>query len=448
MYASFTTEIIKMVNQDLEKKIVICLMQSVEIDNDLKLALMKLKEQYFYKPIHKDIFKLLLSRYNENKSLHFIDVIANAPDDNDIYMILHDYFSDSVNGFYKLYDTDIDLLIASYHLRERVNQNEKLLKEIKNHFEPQEALKRYTSQLANIANFTDYQSNGVSLAEAAEKHYNDKDNKIERVETGIYHFDAMLGGGFMAGTLATFAAGAGVGKTYLAVFLYDAILKRNPEQQGLFFSLEMRHQDIIERQKATRLNKIYKSFNDEEHIKATQELMLTKGRIYDTSIAPDCSDLDYICNTARIEHAKTPLKVVVIDYMTAIETSKRFDRDDLKYKYIASKLAKLAIDLGCLIITLVHINRNPAQRAIDDRVPRPSDETQSQGAHVSSSYWFGLDRPFLHTHSDRDKNTFIIACRKNRYGNEFIAQTMFNAGLFSSNFGYYTQQEKTNPSDY
>jgi len=430
---------------DLEKKILICLLS--DYDNQCtKKIMLSLKKDYFLNPLHRDIYKLLLQQFENNQPTNFIDFLCVIPkNDNDMYTTINNYLIDSTNNVYIFYDDDIDKLSSSYYLRIKCDSLAKIVDEAKKSTNPQDTLNSLSANLANIAQISGVKTSGLTLAQAAEAHHYDK-TKQDKIKT-VQQLDNFTGG--FNPSLATFAAGAGVGKTFLAIYLFDNILRNYPESQGLFFSLEMTYKDIIERQKAVRANKIYKRLSEQEMDAITIELMQAKGRIYDISIAHDCTDIDFICNTARLEHAQTPVKVIVVDYMTAITTTKRFERDDLKYKYIAQRLAQLAVQLNCLVINLIHINRNNNLRSIDERCPNASDEIASQGSYIVSGYWFGLDRPYLHTNYEKDKNRFVIALRKNRFGNySGMMETCFNAGLFGATFVEYTPVEKKSKDDY
>ena len=430
---------------DLEKKLLICLL--VDYDNQYtKKIILSVKSEYFYNPTHRDIFKLILKQHDTNQPTNFIDFLCAIPkNDNDMYTTVNNYLIDSTNNVYIFYDDDIDKLSASYYLRIKCESLTKLVHEAKNSTNPHDTLKDISTNLATIAQLSDVKTQGLTLAQAAEAHHYDK-TKQDKIKT-IPQLDNLTGG--FNPSLATFAAGAGVGKTFFAIYLFDNILRNYPSNQGLFFSLEMTYREIIERQKAIRANKVYKRLSEQEQDSVTIDLMKAQGRIYDISIAHDCTDIDFICNTARLEHAQTQVKVIVVDYMTAITTTKRFERDDLKYKYIAQKLAQLAIELNCLVINLIHINRNSNLRSVDDRCPNAGDEIASQGSYIVSSYWFGLDRPYLHTNYDKDKNRFILALRKNRFGTfTGMLETCFNAGLFGTPFVEYAPVEKKSKDDY
>lgn len=430
---------------DLEKKILICLL--ADYDNQYtKKIMLSIKSDYFYDPTHRDIYKLLQSQFENSRPTNFIDFLCVIPkNDNDMYTTVNNYLIDSTNNVYIFYDDDVDKLSASYHLRIKCESLTKLLHEAKNSTNPSDTLKSLSFNLANVAQLSDVKTMGLTLAQAAEAHHYDKSLQ-DKIKT-IPQLDILLGG--FNPSLATFAAGAGVGKTFFAVYLFDNILRNYPDSQGLFFSLEMTYKEIIERQKAVRANKVYNRLSEKEMDAVTMDLMQAKGRIYDVSIARDCTDIDFICNTAKLEHAQTQVKVIVIDYMTAITTPKRFERDDLKYKYIAQRLARLAIELNCLVINLIHINRNSNLRTADDRCPNAGDEIASQGSYIVSGYWFGLDKPFLHTNYEKDKNRFLVALRKNRFGTfNGVLETCFNAGLFGAPFVEYAPMEKKSNDQY
>src|SRR5690606_23206305 len=119
-------------------------------------------------------------------------------------------------------------------------------------------------------------------------------------------------------------------------------------------------------------------------------------KIYDTATTPMCSDIDYILTTARLKAMEKPISVIVVDYLGLVQNRGQFERNDLKQADITTKLAKLAMELNCVVIALSQINRASSSRAKDDQCPYPSDAADSSGSHRSSTLWLGVNRPELY----------------------------------------------------
>ena len=125
------------------------------------------------------------------------------------------------------------------------------------------------------------------------------------------------------------------------------------------------------------------------------------------------------------------ISVIVVDYLSLVETKQSFERNDLKQSYITGKLAQLAIELNCTVIALSQINRGAANRGVEDRCPWPHDAADSSGGHRSASLWFGVDRPELYQDDPCYRNQFVVKCRKNRFGTTFDLIFAFNEGTFA-----------------
>ena len=442
-------------NFELERKILICILNPTTNKILIDLIFLKIVPEYFFNHLHRELFSTILELHQSKKSFDLVDLLIDARNDDQMYTLLKTLSDDMGANIYILHESDIDKLINTYTLEQKILKTENLVKELKTANSELDALCKLSDGLSDIMNFEVNQKSGLITIQDALANLIDNPVNNHKIKTNIPVFNDFLSGGFKSGSLATFVAQPRMGKTFFSIYLMDSILQANPDTQALFFSLEMPIELIIERHVALKANRIYECLDQKQKDDAFVKLMQMNYKLCDAFTSPKSIDLDYICNYSRIENAKKPVSVIVIDYMTKIETTKKHDRDDLKYKYIASKLADLAIELKCVIINLMHSNRSPSERPPHDRCPRLDDETQSQGAGTSSGYWFGIDRPELHGDDEEwkrtNKNLFVIACRKSRFCPEFMIATQFNSGLFGSPFCNYAPKSikyKKSPEDY
>ena len=439
-----------MSNFDLEQKILVCLTVKHKDSHMNDLVFLKVMPEYFQKPMHRELYRTILDFHRQGKEHSVIDLIGHYRLDDDMNQILSSYIELTMYDVFTLHESDIENLINNYTLSTKISDNEDLLKKVKSISNETEALLEFSNGLTEIITFQVNQKSGmISVQEAIDTMLSrPRDNTI--IPTNIPTLNAQLNGGFKAGSLASFIAQPRMGKTFFSIYLMDSILQANEGTQGLFYSLEMPYEQILERHAALKANRIYDCLNEDQKINAYTQMMLMDYKLCDTFTSSKSTNLEYICNNARIEHSKKPVSVIVIDYMTKIDTTKRFDRDDLKYKYIASELANLAVELKCLVVILLHSNREASGRPINDRCPQLTDETQSQGAGTSSGYFFGIDRPELHSDDNdwkaKSKNLFVLACRKSRFCPEFSLVTKFNAGLFGDYFLPYSPSGLPIPS--
>lgn len=429
-------------NFDLERKILTCLLNPREDIKSKGLVFLKVHDVYFYHPLHRELYAVIRGLYESKQPYDVVDLIIKHRHDDEMYTLLVTISDENGKNLYILYESDIDKLINCYNLTYKIAETEHLIKKVKTLGDESSALSELSEGISAIAKFDVTQKSGLVSIQDAICNMLENPSEGVKIKTNIPSLNAFLNGGFEAGSLATFVAQPRMGKTFFSIYLMDSILQANPNTQGLFFSLEMPIEQIIKRHAALKANRIFDCLNDEQKERAFIDLMRMDYKICDLFTASKANDLAYIKNYARIEHAQKPVSVIVIDYMTKIDTSERHDRDDLKYKAIASELANLAVELKCVIINLMHSNRTPSERPPNERCPQLTDETQSQGAGTSSGYFFGIDRPELHGDDDdwqkNYKNLFVLACRKSRFCPEFVVATQFNSGLFQSPFCNYT----------
>jgi len=255
---------------------------------------------------------------------------------------------------------------------------------------------------------------GSTFKEIYQQYINGEFKNDAHVRCGIKQFGAIKNCG-----LITIAGASGVGKTFFSIYFMDEIIKYQPEKQFLFFSLEMKRNDIWDRYLAIRLNK--NQIADHE-----RGCALPDGKVFDHARI----DIDYIETIAHLQAMEKPLSVIVVDYLGLVTTKNKHEREDLKISDITQRLAALAMNLNCIVIGLTQVNRDSAKRNKDDRCPYPSDVADSVGSVRSASLWIGIDRPETYDDSSAVKNLFVAKCRKTRYGNNFEAWFDFNDGRF------------------
>jgi replicative DNA helicase len=239
------------------------------------------------------------------------------------------------------------------------------------------------------------------------------------------------GGGIMAKSFITIAAGAGVGKTGFALYLLDAIARAQSDSQCLFFSLEMEAKQIWMRHVGICAKKPFDQLTADERLAAVAKGMQIAIQIYDSSMCKSAADIDFILTTARLKAMDKKISVIVVDYLGLVEAKGNFESNAIKQTDITSKLARLAIELDCIVIALSQINRSPSARASDDRCPYPSDASGSSGSYFSSTLWLGVDRPELYQDDPSYRNQFVVKCRKNRFGGIWELILAFNDGTFA-----------------
>ncbi len=226
--------------------------------------------------------------------------------------------------------------------------------------------------------------------------------------------------------LITIAGRSGHGKTFFALHLMDKIIDAHPDKQTLYFNLEMHERVMMERH--AKLLGI-KGFSRREVIKNGIHCLMPKNV---SLISVPMITIDQIETESRLASLRQPIAVIVVDYLGLVGSKSRYDRKDLQQSDISKRLAALSIELDCVVICLIQVNREFKNRPVGDRCPLVTDSSESMGSVHSSSWWIGIDRPELDDNSGEYQYLFMVACRKNRgdSGN-FQFNLKFQNGMFS-----------------
>lgn len=401
-------------------------------------ALLKLSDNCFYNICNRKIFGLIKDLFDKKKSFGFVDILTLLPNNDDA---LHNHLGWLIDSFDKLHFSDrqfgsyVDKLVDMRHWNKQIKLSATLTSNIQscsNYEEAQDLLIDSMRAMSSVASHK--KISGTTSADMADAYFSGKIKKEIRVPTTCNLLNKALSGGLVPKSLVVIAAGASVGKTGFAIYLADCIARAQPDTETLFFSLEMECRNIWMRHVGICAGKSFDWLDDKEMLTAISKSMESPLEIYDTATTHECSDIDFICNTARLTAIKKKVSVIVVDYLGLVDVKTRFERNDLKQSYITGKLAQLAIELDCIVIALSQINRNAALRSTDDRCPWPHDAADSSGGHRSSTLWIGVDRPELYRDESDFANQFVVKCRKNRFGDTFELVYAFNQGTF----GHYT----------
>lgn len=390
-------------------------------------AMLKLNRDCFYKTEAAEIFDIIKNCYEKKSSF---DVIAMTDYLHKSTPNVWEYFETSLKGPYfsknKLVDNVITLVTLK-NLRQTINLTEKIIADCNEERLPHEATNILRNGVAAIGMASlNKEMQGSTLEEITTRYWDEEYSANSIVKTNVVCLDDMLLGGVANQSLVTICGDSGVGKTFFSIYLMRMITKCIPEKQSLFFSLEMSEDKIWERLVAIEGKKQFSQMHTIERAEAAHRCFNHKITIFEEQF----KDIDQIETVCRVKSIEQPLAVIVIDYLTLVEMTGKFERNDLKQSAIAKRLASLAMELDCIVIALSQANRDLSKRKADDRCPYSSDAADSLGSFRSSSLWFGIDRPEIHDDNHYLKNKFVVKCRKNRYGQLFEAVWAFNHGTF------------------
>lgn len=397
--------------------------------------MLQINTDCFYNPANRNIYRMIKQCFDKQESFHFVDILGLIPRDNnelqDAMAWLMDNYRNCHAGEAK-FEHYVGRLITLSKLRKQLLLAEQMIKEVNNCACPEQCENIIANGITEISALSYRKAKqGMSSMEIAEDFFDDKMPEEFKIPTASHQLNNLLQGGIMPKSLIIVAAGASVGKTSFSIYLTDIIARSQPDTESLFFSLEMEYKHIWMRHVGICAGKPFDKLSYDERLGAVTKLSQVPMRIYDTAMCNSAADIDFILTTARLRAMEKPISVIVVDYLSLVETKLHFERNDLKQSYITGKLAQLAIELNCTVIALSQINRGAANRGIEDRCPWPHDAADSSGGHRSASLWFGVDRPELYQDDPLYRNQFVIKCRKNRFGDTFETILAFNGGSFA-----------------
>jgi len=411
--------------------------------DDLRVqnAMLRVTTKSFYKAINAHIFVLISQAFRKEEPFGFVDILVLiGKQDNDLHQHLN-HIMDSylpINVSPEKVDYDTHRLLKMAINRHKVALAEQMLQEANEASDPNlvdEILSDHISQLANIGHVQS--ESGVMEIDVIDDLLSGKIEEETVIPTASQQLNQLLGGGLRSSSLITVAGAAGVGKTGFATWLMDAIGSTQCDKQSIFFSLEMKPSEIVQRHLGVKASNLYRNLSEEERANAISVALQSPLRLYDYRAC----DLDFILTTCKLCALKQPISVIVVDYLTLVVNRGTFERNDLRQADTTSKLARLAHELDCIVIALSQVNRAAANR--EDQCPMPHDAADSSGSHRSSALWLGIDRPELYDTDPCYRDQFVIKCRKNRYGGNFEYVLSFNEGAFKEvPFGYFHKPVK------
>lgn len=409
------------------------------LDERNEYVLTKLLPEHFYQRLHQDAFKLVQERYLNQKPFDALTLegVVDASD-TDLKFFFNDLVKCMYDELYFFSEEEVNKLIEIYDYNKALIKLHKAMQLSDKQEGTSDNLKIIKGMLYDIISEDDTnQKVGSRLTDIVDV-YHYCDTKADLLKTGITQLDNYLAGGFERGTVLSLVAEPGVGKTYYGMYLVDEILKANPDTQGLFFSIEMTKKNLYKRFISLKAKKFEKLCSQKERDEAGIQLKLTNLNVYDSQDDLNCANIDFIRMTSILESKKTPVSVVLIDYLSIVQINTKAERDDLRINETMRLITNLAMQLNCLIIVAVHANRNPQTRTPFDRAPTQYDEGSSNASFKSSSYWFGLDKPERHAPNNKKiRGMFVIRAAKVRNEAAFYVNTFFQNGTFSENYFPY-----------
>ena len=382
-------------------------------------AMLKLDSDSFYKMETKLVFEQIRERFNANREFDFVSLSAHVDSNSSaIFESLRDeYYTPN------LLRSDVEELNRYRTLRKQFI----ILIDAVNHAipetDPETALGIISENLQKLS------QSSTAIADEWVKSY---EQVIEEEFYSSEIDDSLIAVSIPDlplvpnRALITIAGRSGHGKTFFAIYLLNQLMEAFPDKDSIYFNLEMHNRVMMDRI-ATLLGSTGK--DSYERVKAyAAQILAKRGKI----VSIPMITIDQIESISRIQALEKPLGVIVVDYLGLVTSKSRFDRKDLEQNNIAKRLAALSIELDCIVIALIQVNREFKTRPVGQRCPVPSDAAEAMGSVHSSSWWIGIDQPYQDNHDAEFQHVFQVKCRKNRLeSGQFELNLEFRNGMFA-----------------
>lgn len=262
-------------------------------------------------------------------------------------------------------------------------------------------------RIYQIASDADPGEGFVSLSAAAQSRYEqyqqvlDGDRENPGVKTGIAGLDDRLIRSLKPGQMITLAARPGMGKTALALSIARNLGKRG-DRVG-FVSMEMTREELTDRlvsmETGLRLDKIV---NFELTPKEQALYLSGVGQVADWPIHLDDTagqSIQTIRARARRLHQRTPLSLLVVDYLQLIAAPAGAEaNENAALTTISRGIKSLAMELRIPVLSLAQLNREVEKRSV--KTPQLSDLRGSGSIEQDSDVVM-----FIHREEVYDPNT-------------------------------------------
>ncbi len=405
---------------------------AIQDQNSLMTVVQNLYVSDFFNEINQEIFNLLVDVYKETESVSLHFVCEKAKDKNIL---------EKVGGLQSLirilttisYSSEvisyIEIIKSKSSKRELFNFLKNINEELVNDSQTlEQSLESIRDKLYKIecrSSNTEFVSlneimdkgvRGQSVVESIQEVQNTcRDNPFAGLATGFKNLDNAIGG-LQKGNLILLAARPGMGKTTLAINIFEhlTIEKKIP---CLFIPLEMSPQDVMEKIISSQCSIEYKKLRESTiSSKQFQDIVVFMKEQYHAYIT---SRSHFNIGTLRAAaiRAKDALGVqaIIVDYLQLLHGSEKA-RSENKYQEISEismSLKRLAREIDLPIICLSQLSRKVEER--QNQLPILSDLRDSGSLEADADIVL-----FLYRYDHKDQNyrpgDSVLTVAKNRRG--------------------------------
>lgn len=389
----------------------LCALIHLGDQNNLRVqkAMLQLDRECFTDIDHKVIFDLIEELFKKGKPFDFVEFITLVSIDQ--YHIVAESVQD-IYMFANHLEHDTEKLLNYRALRKQLRIMVDTVNDCLQTPLPEDSLDLISSGLKGLCQTTsDIRKSIVRTYETIADEFLSEDE----TDDSEFYVDIPNLPAVPNRALITIAGRSGHGKTFWALYLMDKIIDKHADKQSLYFNLEMHERVMMERH--ARLLGINGATRREVIANGIHLLMPKNVSL----ISEPMITIEEIETESRLASLRQPLAAIVVDYLSLIRTKARSESKYQEQNDIAKRLAALSIELNCVVICLVQVNRDNKARPVGDRCPIPTDSAEAMGSVHSSSWWLGIDQPQHDDDSGQYQHLFQVRCRKNRG----------DAGLFS-----------------
>ena len=385
------------------------------------------REEDFYRPEHKIIFRTLLNIYREDQPPNLLTLIEKLKKAGELNRIGLQYL-------YVLSEiAHTDAYIESYAkeireksiLRQLIIIGEEMAAEAyANKISAAELLEQTERRILEVSsrtNKSDFKKISEVLQSSFEKiqHIHNNPGSLRGVPTGLIDLEKVLNG-MHRSDLILLAARPSMGKTALALNIaVNAAMSKNIVA---VFSLEMSREQIGNRllSSASGVNSMHLNTGNlsesdmRDLVDALEELSKMKIFVDDTA---GISILELRTKVRRLKHEQG-LDLIVLDYLQLMQgqREKNFETNrQQEISEISRSLKALARELDVPILALSQLSRNVEMRA--EKKPQLSDLRESGSLEQDADIVMFLYRDEYYNREDTDQeNVAELIIAKNRNG--------------------------------
>lgn len=236
------------------------------------------------------------------------------------------------------------------------------------------------------------------------------EGKSLRIKTGFDQLDKLTGGGFRPGSISTFGAPTGAGKTTLALNLFlNAALQG---KHSLYFTVEMPDIDLVRkllsrdgRINITRLGSVDLSNDEFDRFHASAKRLADLPAYFHDKTGASFEAVEATCRRFK---RQGKLDFVVIDYIQQYGTAKKHKSIYERIVEVSERLKKLALELEIAVVSLAQLNRE-------------AEKTQKPMIyHLKESGQIANDSDLVVLIHREDDGSLSLYLGKNRHGRKDI----------------------------